>query len=318
MGQKTFFFYKAKYIKKRKRAQPIVHRTYTRESLRGRREARKKIRKTNYNRGKPTGCPSVKRKKKVMKNFLERSRQVFKASSITFPPNTPHKTQRNHLPNHRTPRATPRPPTGKQLPNRARHDPIQSQTAENSIPQGISHSAMKKKMIHRLPIRLAQPTSINHYHASPAKVWVGLLQSLLNGPKDLSVEKRIMAVLVSLKGLKGFGLCNGQAGHKLGLGFHLKPTRRMWPARHLKFSAVKLSAPSLAPEDALVASEAKPSALVRFAGSPVTSLALSSAVEATYSGVFYPQKMTWVLGFRRWSDRKMKWGLGLCQRKPLL
>jgi hypothetical protein len=41
------------------------------------------------------------------------------------------------------------------------------------------------------------------------RVWVGLLQGLLNRPKDLSADKRIRAVLVSLKGLKGFGLCNG-------------------------------------------------------------------------------------------------------------
>jgi hypothetical protein len=41
------------------------------------------------------------------------------------------------------------------------------------------------------------------------RVWVGLLQGLLNRPKDLSMDKRIRAVLVSLKGLKGFGLCNG-------------------------------------------------------------------------------------------------------------
>jgi hypothetical protein len=50
------------------------------------------------------------------------------------------------------------------------------------------------------------------------RVWVGLLQGLLNGPKDLLVDKRIRAVMVSLKGLKGFGLCNGQAVRKLGLG----------------------------------------------------------------------------------------------------
>jgi hypothetical protein len=105
-----------------------------------------------------------------MKNFLERPRRVFKASCITFPPNTPHKTQRNHLPNHRTPCATPRTPTSQQLPNRTRHNPTETQTADNGVPQGIRHSAMKEKIIHRLPIRLTKPTSVNHYHASPAKI----------------------------------------------------------------------------------------------------------------------------------------------------
>jgi hypothetical protein len=79
------FFYKSIYYKSAKGVQPIVHRKYTRESLRGRRKARKKIRKTNYKRIKPTGRPGVKREKKIMQNLL-------KASSITFPSNTPHKT----------------------------------------------------------------------------------------------------------------------------------------------------------------------------------------------------------------------------------
>jgi hypothetical protein len=119
------------------------------------------------------------------------------------------------------------------------------------------------------------------------RVWVRLLQGLLNGPKDLSVDKRIRVVLVSLKGIKGFGLCNGQAGRKIGLGFLLKPSRRTRPACRLKSSAVKLSTPSLASEDPLGATEAEPSAPVRYAGfgsSPVSTPALSSAVEATYSG----------------------------------
>jgi hypothetical protein len=119
------------------------------------------------------------------------------------------------------------------------------------------------------------------------RVWVGLLQGLLNGPKDLSVDKRIRAVLASLKGIKEFGLCNGQAGHKIGLGFLLKPSRRTRPTHCLKSSAVKLSAPSLASKDPLGASEAEPSAPVRsasFGSSPVSTPALLSAVEATYSG----------------------------------
>jgi hypothetical protein len=119
------------------------------------------------------------------------------------------------------------------------------------------------------------------------RVWVGLLQGLLNGPKDLTVDKRIRAVLVSLKGIKGFGLSNGQAWRKIGLGFLLKPSRRTRLTRRLKSSAVMLSASSLASEDPLGASEAEPSEPVRSAGvglSPVNTPALSSTVEVTYSG----------------------------------
>jgi hypothetical protein len=58
--------------------------------VKGRGEAREKIRKTNYKRGQPVGSPSVKSKKEEMENFLKRPRQVFKAYSITFRPNTPH------------------------------------------------------------------------------------------------------------------------------------------------------------------------------------------------------------------------------------
>ena len=66
------------------------------------------------------------------------------------------------------------------------------------------------------------------------RVWVGLLEGLLNRPKDMSVDKQIRAVLYSLKGSKGFGLRNEQSSCKFGLGFHLKPKRRTRPARCLK------------------------------------------------------------------------------------
>jgi hypothetical protein len=119
------------------------------------------------------------------------------------------------------------------------------------------------------------------------RVWAGLLQGMLNGPKYLTVDKRIRAVLVSLKGIKGFGLSNGQARRKIGLGFLQKPSRRTRPTRRLKSSAVMLSASSLASEDPLGASEAEPPETVRFADvgfSPVNIPALPSAVEATHSG----------------------------------
>jgi hypothetical protein len=92
MIQFFFFLISQNIIRKRRGAQPIIHRTYTRKSLRGKREVRKEIQETNYKRDKPIGCLGVKRKKKIMKNFLKRPRRVFKVSYTTFPSNTPHKT----------------------------------------------------------------------------------------------------------------------------------------------------------------------------------------------------------------------------------
>ena len=106
-----FFFISKNIYKKRRGVQPKVHKKYKRGSLRGRREAREKVWKTNYSRGKPTDCPSVKSKKKIMQKFFKRPHRIFKTFIITFPPNTPHKTQGNHLPHHCTPRAT----TSKQI-----------------------------------------------------------------------------------------------------------------------------------------------------------------------------------------------------------
>ena len=103
------------------------------------------------------------------------------------------------------------------------------------------------------------------------RVWVGLLEGLLYGPKDMSVDKRIRVVLVSLKGFKGFGL-----------GFHLKPTRWTWPARRLKSPTFKSSSPMLASEDQLGASEAEPPAPMRstgFGSSPVSFSAFPLAVD---------------------------------------
>jgi hypothetical protein len=54
---KTFFFLiSQKIYKKAQRGTIQAHRKYARGSLKGRGEARKKIRITNYNWGKPSGC----------------------------------------------------------------------------------------------------------------------------------------------------------------------------------------------------------------------------------------------------------------------
>jgi hypothetical protein len=44
----------------------------------------------------------------------------------------------------------------------SRHNPRQSKTTEKGNPNGISHVAMKKKMVHRLPISLTHATFVHH------------------------------------------------------------------------------------------------------------------------------------------------------------
>jgi hypothetical protein len=62
-----FFFDKSKYIYKKAQrgATQSIQGVYT-GSLKGRGEVGKKVWKTNYNWGKPAGCPSVKSEKKIV------------------------------------------------------------------------------------------------------------------------------------------------------------------------------------------------------------------------------------------------------------
>jgi hypothetical protein len=112
---------------------------------------------------------------------------------------------------------------------------------------------------------------------------------LLNGPKDLSVENRIRAVLGCLSGIKEFGLEYGQAGRNFGLGFRLKPKRRIWAARRcVKSPAPKSSSPKLVAEDHLGAAEAVPPVLTQSVGrssSPVSSSALPLVALSPEDGV---------------------------------
>ena len=108
----------------------------------------------------------------------------------------------------------------------------------------------------------------------------------------MSVDNQIRVVLGSLKGLKGFGICNGQAGRKFGLGFRLKPKQRIWAARRrFKSPAPKSSSPMLAAEDHLGAAEAEPPAPAQsmdFGSSLVSSSAFpfpsAADILAMYSG----------------------------------
>jgi hypothetical protein len=66
------------------------------------------------------------------------------------------------------------------------------------------------------------------------RVWAGLLEGLVNGPKDWSIAKRLRAVL---KGFKACGL------RKFGLGFTLKPKRWTRPVRRKRSPEFKHPSP---------------------------------------------------------------------------
>jgi hypothetical protein len=65
-------------------------------------------------------------------------------------------------------------PTSKQVDNSSRHNPKHTKTNKNVIPQNRSHITVRKEMIHRFPISLAQATSV-HKHVG---VFWGLLKYL--------------------------------------------------------------------------------------------------------------------------------------------
>jgi hypothetical protein len=77
-------------------------------------------------------------------------------------PNTPKDANRHHLPNRSTPRPSRFPPTSKQVNNSSRHNPRHTKTIKNFSPQSVSHITVKKKMIYRFPISLAQATSVHN------------------------------------------------------------------------------------------------------------------------------------------------------------
>jgi hypothetical protein len=130
---------------------------------------------------------------------------------------------------------------------------------------------------------------VGSFQIGLGRVWVGLLEGLLNGPKDLFVETWIRAILGCLSGLKGFGLEYGQAGRNFGLGFRLKPKRRIWAARRcVKSPAPKSSSQKLVAEDHLGAAEAVPLAPTQSVGngsSPVSSSALPLVALSPEDGV---------------------------------
>jgi hypothetical protein len=75
---------------------------------------------------------------------------------------------------------------------------------------------------------------LGYFQIGLGRVWAGLLEGLVNGPKDWSIAKRLRAVL---KGFKACGL------RKFGLGFTLKPKRWTRPVRRKRSPEFKHPSP---------------------------------------------------------------------------
>jgi hypothetical protein len=55
-----------------------------------------------------------------------------------------------------------RPPTGKQADNFIRHNPRHTKTSKNVISQSGSHITVKKKVVYKFSISLAQVSSVHN------------------------------------------------------------------------------------------------------------------------------------------------------------
>jgi hypothetical protein len=107
---------------------------------------------------------------------------------------------------------------------------------------------------------------LGYFQIGLGRVWAGLLEGLVNGPKDWSIAKRLRAVL---KGFKACGL------RKFGLGFTLKPKRWTRPVRRKRSPEFKHPSPLPALEVQFGVAEAETLG-------PVQSAAVGSA-PVTYS-----------------------------------
>jgi hypothetical protein len=132
-----------------------------------------------------------------------------------------------------------------------------------------------------LDVSVLAAGSVRKKGGNPVKVWVnqllgfvslglgrvviGLLDGLLNGPDDISVRKRLRAVLKVLKGSKGFGAGPASMVFSAGLGFPLKSKCVKRSARRASPSA-RQPPSSLQESENLGAPEDVPSESVRSAG----------------------------------------------------
>jgi hypothetical protein len=106
---------------------------------------------------------------------------------------------------------------------------------------------------------------LGYFQIGLGRVWAGLLEGLVNGPKDWSIAKRLRAVL---KGFKACGL------RKFGLGFPLKPKRWTRPVPRKRSPDFKHPSTLPALEVQLGVAEAKPLG-------PVQSATVGSAPVST-------------------------------------
>jgi hypothetical protein len=99
-------------------------------------------------------------------NILQGVLYVFETSKVSLLPNTPKNTNGYNLPNRRTPWPSSLPPTGKKVDNSTRHNPRHTKPRKNKIPQSGSHITVKKKVVHKFSISLAQ---VAHKEQNPTK-----------------------------------------------------------------------------------------------------------------------------------------------------
>jgi hypothetical protein len=82
--------------------------------------------------------------KKLFLQFYQSPLTVLEAPIVFFPPKTPHKASRNHLPNYIKLKPTTNYfPTSKKIYHPTMHNPSQLYTAEHIIPQSTGNLTME-------------------------------------------------------------------------------------------------------------------------------------------------------------------------------
>ena len=90
---------------------------------------------------------------------------ILKRAPISFCPNNPHQTARNHISYVWIKFPQPKAPTIHQAFHKAWHDPLNPKDLKHIDPQRVSHRTMEEKMIHSFLISMAHTTPI-HQNAS--------------------------------------------------------------------------------------------------------------------------------------------------------
>ena len=94
--------------------------------------------------------------------FLSR----LKSAPISFRPNNPHQTAKNHISYARIKFPQPRAPTEHQTLHRNWHNPLEPEDLKHMHPQRVSYRTMDEEMIHRFLIAATHTTPI-HQRETP-------------------------------------------------------------------------------------------------------------------------------------------------------